>query len=381
MKTSEHSIELKRVYEQFDSAGVLLSGPDTVTYFTGIEFPGANSFPERPIVCFLSAADSAVVICPFEWSAAVKDQGWKGQLIAYGDTEREPFKVIAETLSEYCTKSVTYESETIPYELFSQLETLCPGLDWIGGDEQIQSLRMHKSESEAELMRTAAEQLEFGLIGAIQHLEGSLEENGYTCAEFCERIRVHVYETGGTASGLSAVAAGRGLQQWYDNPAGKFIPGEMVRIEATSRYFGYWANTARMMVIGEAKELQQRAYRENLLLKQTAVSMLNPGVRSSAIFEEVVELAAEKGIDVRSDYGVGHGLGTSEREAPFLAPGDDTILITGMCIVVAVYTEGPQKELLCVKDTYLLSEQGPVCLSSFHNWDELYEINGFRSAH
>lgn len=381
MKTSERGIELKRVAEQFNSAGVLLSSPDTVTYFCGIEFPYATAFPERPIACFIMDGKSTVLICPFEWSAAVKDQGWTGQLIAYSDTERDPGKMIAETLSEYCGQSVVYESRAITYELFSKLEALCPGVEWISGDEQIKSLRMCKRESEAELMRTATEQLEFGLIGAIQHLEGSLEENGYTCSEFCERIRVHVYETGGTASGLSAVAAGRGLQQWYDNPAGKFIPGEMVRIEASSRYFGYWATTARMMVIGDANDLQQRAYRENLLLKHTAVSMLNPGVKSSAIFQEVDELAADKGIDLRRDFGVGHGLGTSEREAPFLAPGDDTILRAGMCIVVAVYTEGPQKELVCVKDTYFLSDRGPVCLSSFHNWDELYEINGFRSAH
>ena len=381
MKASERSIELRRVSEQFDSTGVLFSGPDTVTYLTGIEFPCADSFPERPIACFLSDGDTAVLICPFEWSDAVKEQGWKGQVIAYSDTERYPGKVIAEVLSEYCAHSVTYESEALTYEIFSQLEAHCPGVEWIAGDEQIRALRMRKNETEVELMRTAAEQLEFGLIGAVQHLEGSLEENGYTCAEFCERIRVHVYETGGTASGLSAVAVGRGLQQWYDNPSGKFVPGEMVRIEASSRYFGYWANTARMMVIGDADELQLRAYRENLLLKQTAVSMLNPGVKSSAIFQEVVELAAEKGIDVRIDFGVGHGLGTSEREAPFLAPGDDTVLKAGMCIVLAVYTEGPQKELVCVKDTYYLSDQGPVCLSSFHNWDELYEINGFRSAH
>ncbi|MDZ7794632.1 MAG: hypothetical protein U5P10_13350 [Spirochaetia bacterium] len=69
---------------------------------------------------------------------------------------------------------------------------------------------MQKSPAALELLHTAAEQLEFGVIGAVQHLEGSLEENGYTLSEFCERIRVHVYETGGTAGGLAAVAAGKG---------------------------------------------------------------------------------------------------------------------------------------------------------------------------
>ncbi|MFW5711931.1 MAG: M24 family metallopeptidase [Spirochaetota bacterium] len=387
MKADECGIDLKSISDQFENTGVLLSNPDSITYVTGIEFPFPGSFPERPVACLILDSEAAAMICPYEWCDALRMQGWSGTLITYGDGERDPLKVVAEAIGELCSSSsrsvdtISYEAESISYELFSQLQVLCPEIHWTAADKKMHSLRMEKNESQITLLRDAAEQLEFGLIGAIQHLEGSLEENGYTLSEFCERIRVHVYETGGTASGLSAAAAGSGLQQWYDKPSGKFTAGELVRLEATSRYYGYWANTARMIVIGEANQLQQRAYQENLLLKQTAVSMLNPGVKSAIIHKELVDLAAEKGIDFCSDFGAGHGIGTSEREAPFLDGYDQTVLSAGMCIVVAVYTEGPRKELLCSKDTYYLSEKGPVCLSSYHNWDGLYEVTGFRSAH
>ena len=387
MSTNECGIDLKSIAEQFEGTGVLLTCSDSITYVTGIEFPFPGSFPERPIACLILDSERAAMICPFEWGDAVHAQGWSGKLIIYGDGERDPMRVVADAIGEYCSSAelsvntLSYEAESITYELFSHLQAICPEIQWTAADKKIRSLRMIKNESQIALLRTAAEQLEFGLIGAVQHLEGSLEENGYTLSEFCERIRVHVYEAGGTASGLSAVAAGTGLQQWYGKPAGKFTAGELVRLEATSRYCGYWANTARMMVIGEAHHLQKRAYQENLLLKQTAVSMLNPGVKSATIHKELLELAAEKGINYCSDFGAGHGLGTSEREAPFLDGYDQTVLAAGMCIVVAVYTEGPQKELVCSKDTYYLSEKGPVCLSSYHNWDGLYEVTGFRSAH
>ena len=388
MNAREDGNKLKRVSEQFGSGTmVLLSCPDTITYATGIEFPFPASFPERPIACLVHNPDSALLVCPHEWGDAAKQQGWQGVVETYGDAESDSNRAVADLIAANCASAGTavttihYEADAISYDLLIRLQDLCTGIQWQGAEDKIRQMRLQKSDAEAAAMRTAAEQLEFGLIGAIQHLEGSLEENGYTLSEFCERIRVHVYETGGTASGLSAVAAGRGLQQWYGTPEGKFTPGELVRIEASSRYYGYWANTARMMVIGDANELQRRAYRENLLLKQTAASMLNPGVKCAAVFDELVQTAAEKGIEFRSEFGAGHGIGTGEREAPFLTAGDETVLRAGMCIVLAIYTEGPQKELVCTKDTYYLRETGPVCLSSFHNWDVLYEINGFRSAH
>jgi Xaa-Pro aminopeptidase len=164
-------------------------------------------------------------------------------------------------------------------------------------------------------------------------------------------------------------------------PRGKFIPGELVRVEASSRYLAYWACTSRMMSIGETTELQKRAYAENLLLKRRAIELLNPGVKASTVFEAVAEIAASEGIDFRGEFGIGRGIGASESEAPSLDPSDDTPLAEGMCINLAVYTEGPRKELICVKDTYVITSNGPRCISSYHNWDRVYAVTGFRSAH
>lgn len=387
MKNNVEGYGLHKAAETFNSNGVMLNSPHTINHFTGIELPFATHFPDRPLVCFMLGSKASVFICPYEWSGAVADQGWQGDITAYGDGERNPIEFGVEVIAQLIEKSgstaerIAIEEKFIPYPLYLQLQERFPKNEWVGVDKKIELIRMQKSPAALELLHTAAEQLEFGLIGAVQHLEGSLEENGYTLSEFCERIRVHVYETGGTAGGLAAVAAGKGKGQWYDQPQGKFTHGELVRIEATSRYYGYWANTSRMMVIGNAEELQKRAYAENLQLKNKAVSMLKPGVKCSTLYNEVADLASEEGIDFRGEFGIGHSIGVSEREAPFLRVDDDTALLPGMCIVVAVYTEGPQKELICVKDTYYISEEGTVCISDFHNWEVLYEVNGFRSAH
>jgi len=387
MKENIHNRQSANLFDSLDVPAVLLSDPDSVRYAAGIELPFAGHFPEKPVGCLLTRDWNNLLICPYDWSRAAVDQGWEGRVAAYPDTHADPFSFIADTVGAHLgengleTQEAGIEEEYLPAALFGSLKNACPKLKLTPVDGELGRLRRIKAESEVELLRTAAEQLEFGLIGAIQHLEGSLEENGYTLPEFCERIRVHVYETGGTAGGLAAAASGDGSAVWYHLPRGKFIPGELVRVEASSRYFGYWACTSRMMSIGETTDLQKRAYAENLLLKQRALELLNPGVKASTIFTAVAEIAASEGINFRGEFGIGGGIGTSETESPSLDPSDGTPLEEGMCISLAVYTEGPRKELVCVKDTYLITADGPHCISSYHNWDGVYAVTGFRSAH
>ena len=399
MSKEKSSRIFAKFFEQTGASAVLLNDPNSVSCCTGLEFPFATHFPEKPLGYLFSKNASSLLICPYEWTQAVLDQGWTGGVRSYDDQNADPFAYLAEQTADFLktvfgtgeagkerakgkpVAVVGLEGQYISAAFQQDLDEACPDLQWVDTGQLLRDVRMIKDKREIELLRTSAEKLEFGLIGALQHLEGSLEENGYTLPEFCERIRVHVYETGGTAGGIAAAPAGRGGTVWYGLPRGKFAPGELIRIEASSRYMGYWAYTSRMMTIGEATDIQKRAYRENLLLKERVVEMLSPGVKASNIFETVEELAAAEGIDFRPEFGVGHGIGTAEMEAPYLIPSDETVLREGMCIVVAVYTEGPGKELVCSKDTYCIQSGDPQCVSWYHNWEELYEVTGFRSAH
>ncbi len=387
MKENIHNRQAVNLFESLDVPAVLLSDPDSVRYAAGIELPFAGHFPAKPLACLLTPDRDDLLICPYEWRRAAIDQGWKGRIEAYSDSHSDPFGFLSNAVGTHLgagkleAQEIGFEERYLPAFLLGVLKNACPDAGWTPVDGEVGRLRLIKSDPEVRLLQTAAEQLEFGLIGAIQHLEGSLEENGYTLPEFCERIRVHVYETGGTAGGLASAAAGDGSAVWYHLPRGKFIPGELVRVEASSRYLGYWACTSRMLSIGGTTDLQKRAYAENLMLKQRALELLNPGVKASTIFEAAAEIAASEGIDFRGEFGIGKGIGVSENEAPSLDPSDDAPLEEGMCISLAVYTEGPRKELVCVKDTYLITADSPRCISSYHNWDRVYAVTGFRSAH
>lgn len=366
---------------------LLVTDPATITCLADIEFPFAAHFPERPLCCMIFRDGAAVLAAPHEWIQGIADQGWDGELVPYSDGQADALALLARSAAKAFADKGAHkagagiEVQRLPAALAEMLKKELPSVRWTGLDASLLSFRSRKTGAQLDRLKTAAEQLEFGIIAALQHLEGSLEDTGYTAAEFCERIRVHVYESGGTAGGMACAAAGDNARLWWGIPRGKFVPGELVRVEATSCYRGYWANASRMITMGEASVLQARAYRENLELKQKVLELLRPGAPCGSIYERIVEIAQDAGVELRSEFGIGHGIGVSEREAPYLSRDDGTPLAEDMCMVVSLYTEGPQKELICSKDTYRITAQGPVCISSFHDWEAPYPVTGFRSAH
>jgi Xaa-Pro aminopeptidase len=137
----------------------------------------------------------------------------------------------------------------------------------------------------------------------------------------------------------------------------------------------------RTLFIGQPDSEFARAYRDNIFLKNKALQALRTGVSCHQVFSEVVRASQESGIDLWQEPGIGHGVGLAEREAPYLCPSDQTILKPGMVLALAVYTFGPQRELICSKDTYVITESGTRLLSWYRNWDMLYCLNGNTARH
>jgi len=111
---------------------------------------------------------------------------------------------------------------------------------------------------------------------------------------------------------------GNDAQFYYATQRGKFRPGELVRMDVTNHHRGYWSNAGRMAVIGEPSTEQATAYNNNLTLKAAAKEALRSAKRCREVFEAVQTTSQQKRIKFWEDVGVGHGVGTSDREPPYL---------------------------------------------------------------
>jgi Xaa-Pro aminopeptidase len=376
-----------QVLEQEGSDALLVAGHPNFAYVTGVVLPFAPHFPDRKAIAVLTRAGEGCILCPLDWEQSVRDQGWKGKIVKCREEWGAGSSSFVDCLGSIARKQnlqkgrIGLDSSALPARFVENVKESLPSVDWVPCDAFLGELRLTKTPAEVNLIETASRHSEIGIIGALQHMEGSLEGTGYTLSEFTERVRVHVYEAGGSGVGLMATMRGAEGKAWFSLPHGKFQEGDFVRIEVTNHVHGYWSNACRTVVIGRPTEGQLNAYKGNLRLKKAAEGFCRPGVSCREIVEEVARTAQREGIDYCPQFGLGHGVGTSEREAPYLHTEDRTILKPGMVVMLSIYSHGMQGELICSKDTYEITSKGARLLSWYKNWDRLYCVTGFRSAH
>ena len=383
----EVQVRICAAIKEQDFDAVLLFGTDHLTYMSRILLPFAAQYPEKKAAFILLKSGAMGLIAPFEWEQAIRDQGWTESLMIYSENEGPKTTVVSKLIHRFLSDAglasakIGLDSSHIPFSDQQALAALMPKAQWQNAEQWISDLRKIKMPSEIDALQQAAVQGDRGVIGALNHLEGTVDDLGYTMKELAERLRVHVIEFGGTGIGDLCVAQGEAARLVYTPARGKVESGKFLRMDFSNHNRGYWCATGRTVLVGDADESHTQAYADNNLLQNCAVASIKPGAKASDVFAAVKKTADANGINFYEEAGVGHGVGVSENEAPNLNARSEEILEEGMVLMVDICTYGPMGELIHNKNMVTVTDQGAKKLSTFKDWDKLYLVNGFRGTH
>jgi Xaa-Pro dipeptidase len=385
MDQLKHKIETAVSESQYDA--VLALGVDNYNYLSGTVLPFAEHYPSRKAAVLMPKEGSPVIIVPQDWSQAVVDQGWTGELLVYDENQGYETGAFVKAMEELIV-SMGLDKNTIGLDgarvtkgLMDSLSGKLPRVQWEPADPMIRDLRIIKTEDEIEFIERACKQSDRGIVYALMHLEGTVDHQRYTIAEFTERMRVHANENGGSGVSLLNCGFGSDGQIYYTPQRGWVKNGDIFRMDMSSHYMGYWTNVGRMGVTGSPSPEQENAYKENLKLRDTALEMLKPGVACNEVYAHVARAAERQAIGFWKEPGIGHGVGASHHEAPYLNLNCSTELKPRMVLALDIYTYGPRQELIHNKDIYVITEEGNRKLSWYMAWDKLYHVYGMRTTH
>lgn len=386
---TEREVLADKIAKKLKNVGfddILVFGSSNITYLScGLVFPYMDQKIVHQVAYFMSVkTGQRVLFCTFDLADIPDQLNWDGDVVIYALNEATPELSLAKVVSKYLSAQIAIDENYISSSQLSALQTVSEKTEFIGLDDVLDELKLCKTDAEVRLLEIAGRMADRGFVSALNHTEGAaLDALSYPVWEYAERFRVHAGEFGGSGVGNISVLQGIAGRDLYGScpPRAIFNDGEFVRLEYSMHNYGYWITGSRTVYVGTPDQASVKVYQENQLLKRAALDELKIGNSACDLYYAAVQASEELDIPFWRDTEIGHGVGTREREAPFFAPYDKTKLVEGMVVCVGIYTYGQNKELICDRDVYHLTTDGPKLLTWYKTYDQLYAMFGTSARH
>lgn len=286
------------------------------------------------------------------------------------------------------------ELDVLPANLYFNFTRLFENTEITDISAAIRMLRAVKSDYEIEKIRTAARfsdrlaacvpdllkegMPEVELAGRIEaearkmghqgivrmRLWGAELFYGHVMAGPAAALPSYLSSPTGGAGVNAAIAQGAGIR-----PVGK---NEPVLVDMVFAVEGYNSDHARIFSIGPLPDYLTAAHQAMLEIQEAVKKAALPGTAAGDLYELALSMAEDKGLgDYFMGTGeqrirfVGHGIGLELDEFPFLARGQKLLLETKMIIALEPKVIFPEKGVVGIENTHLVTENGLEQLGAF----------------
>lgn len=328
--------------KQHNLDAMLLAQWEHIYYMTGFMGTEAQCCKDSHHAVIVRRDGDPVLIMPEYKRQAAKGTVWTKELRGY-----RPPKEFGNTLKR-AFADLGLKGARIGTELGDSVRMTCvpthtyldlvgeTGNDFVDCSEVTWKLRMVKSKSELDRIRTAAQ----AASRAADRAFGEIKE-GMTEREFAHLVGLHMMEEGASRPLVIVCMSGEKFRsRIVGDFAGerKIHRGEYVALDFLAVYRHYVCDLHRVAFFGgQPPKAERDHYQLYIEANKKGTEALRPGVTVSDVYRAEAEVFEQAGIKVERDM-LGHGVGLEAHEPPHIARDNLTILQPGM--VFAIEPEG-----------------------------------------
>ncbi|MFW6334862.1 MAG: M24 family metallopeptidase [Desulfosalsimonas sp.] len=340
---------------------------------------------------YIPAEGEAVLMVRKDFNRARKESCLE-RVVPFSSTGQIP--EILENHGLCLPKRLGMELDVVPAGLYFSFEKLFDRAEITDISTPVRMIRAVKSEWEIALIRRAAalsDRLAASVAGLLKQGMPEIELAGKIEAEARKMghqgiVRMRLWGSelfyGHVMSGPSAAVpsylasptGGPGInpavaQGPEDRPIKKHEP---VLVDMVFSHCGYNSDHTRIFSIGKLPAELASAHRAMLEIQETVKNAAVPETPAGDLYELALDMAEKHGL---SDYFmgagkqrikfVGHGIGLELDEFPFLAKGQKMPLEKGMIIALEPKVIFPEKGVVGIENTHLVTEKGLEQLGCF----------------
>jgi Xaa-Pro aminopeptidase len=250
---------------------------------------------------------------------------------------------------------------SFPLSIGLQLRELLPGVTFEDGTMAVLRPRAIKSEREIEFFRQACRITRTALEAGIDAcLPGTTER------EVANVIQATLMASGSEQIGFdTAVSSGPRAGLKHASPTNRVLAaGDMVFLDTGAVVGGYHADLSRTLAVAGAGSEEQAMLNAALEMFRECLRVVRPGAPVRDLYRAAERVARRTGFI--ADYmpnGLGHGLGLSLFEMPFLGPSDDSLLQEGMIFALEPMLVRYNLGTAVIEESILVTPDGAEVLS------------------
>lgn len=305
--------------------------------------------------------------------------GSDGALILFSDhlvfltdsryTNQANNQVTADQVVEYTTKTdgvvaqlasrdlrrIGFES-TLSFGVVSELqEKGHADWSWQHLDQELQSLRIHKTDDEVELLLKAADLNAQAFVNVFDMVKPGAREVDIAIALEFELKKLGADEK---AFDIIVASGSRGALPHGIASKKELCAGELVTIDFGCRLSGYHSDETVTVSIGAVSEELRVIFDTVLDAHDRALTAVAPGVALSELDRIARDHIKSCGFGDYFGHGLGHGVGLEVHEAPRVSPRSAAKAEPGMVITIEPGIYIPNVGGVRIEDTVLVTEEG-----------------------
>jgi Xaa-Pro aminopeptidase len=314
---------------------VLVAPSPDLVYLTGY---GPPLLPRLTLLIVRPDGDLRLVVPELERSLALASSAGQGlgpgEIVGWRDGD-DPYGLVASMLPAEGRVAV---GDRMWASHVLALQRAAPALAFEAASPIIGRLRAVKDPDELGALRRAGRGADetFRQICGMRFL-GRREEE--VAADLADLLVEHGHER----ADFTIVGSGPNSASPHHEPSGRTIlPRDAVVLDFGGEVGGYFSDTTRTVVVGEAPVGFAEVYSLVQEAQDAAVQAVRPGVAAQEVDRVARRIIDRAGYGERFIHRTGHGIGLEVHEPPYIIEGNETILTPGMTFSIepGVYLDG-----------------------------------------
>jgi Xaa-Pro aminopeptidase len=350
--TKDYAWRMERGAKQAREAGLtgllVAPGPDLL-YFAGY-MPVAIT--ERITLLVIPADGDPQMIVPILERPDAEDSPGAGVVAMHDWTDgSDPYEATAKLLDPGGRYGIS-DSAWAMHLL--GLQALLPQSSYVSMTAALPMLRAVKNEDEVERLAAAGEAADASFLELL-NVQFAGRRESEIAADLSGLLRKH----GHSQVDFTVIGSGpNGANPHHEMSERVIEEGDMVVLDFGGLKDGYGSDTTRTVHVGEPTDEERKVFEIVRAAQQAGFEAVRPGVACQEIDRAARKVISDAGYGEYFIHRVGHGIGLTTHEPPYMVEGEEHLIEPGMCFSIEPGIYLPDRFGVRIEDIVVATEDG-----------------------